>query len=387
MQQPPLVHVQPTKRITFSSRPNVQSFIGNVAGGSSSSLPSPGKGLSWYATETKDALEAYDRARRGQALPPNHGGSSSINARQQASATVAVAEASANAAAAAVNAAQLGLAPGSSDKLTEAEISRMNDHIFRVWVGGAANKGGAAPVHSPHTAGHAAEQQQQQQQQEEYLEDNRRDHAFREFSPESTAGGRRGAGGDSGTESASSTSMLEKSARSGGGSAPMQQAKILGYTPKDSLKRTVDLSKVKSRIDTGRTTKRNGMGMRPKPSTGPRRSTGSHADHLHGTKGRTVSSGSISRRQKTARLTGQLKFHDEDDTPMPYRSAPDSPRRPSKRNNGSRTPNTVRRKLDLSNAVPKVDTGRTKRHTPGGGKFNIPLGRMPLSKKVTGTVM
>jgi len=93
-------------------------------------------------------------------LPPNHGGSSSINARQQASATVAVAEASANA-------AQLGLAPGSSDKLTEAEISRMNDHIFRVWVGGAANKGGAAPVHSPHTAGHAAEQQQQQQQQED----------------------------------------------------------------------------------------------------------------------------------------------------------------------------------------------------------------------------
>jgi len=38
---------------------------------------------------------------------------------------------------------------------------------------------------------------------------------------------------------------------------------------------------------------------------------------------------------------------------------------------------TISRKLDLSNAVPKVDTGRKSRHTPGGGKTQIPLGRMP----------
>ena len=38
---------------------------------------------------------------------------------------------------------------------------------------------------------------------------------------------------------------------------------------------------------------------------------------------------------------------------------------------------TVSRKLDLSTAEPKVDTGRTRRHNPGGGKITVPMGRMP----------
>jgi hypothetical protein len=89
-----------------------------------------------------------------------------------------------------------------------------------------------------------------------------------------------------------------------------------------------------------------------------------------------IETGSVT---KSKPLAGSMRS----EQPLHYHQPSRRGETPSKLSYGtrpsSRAANRVAaaRKLDLSKAAPKVDTGRTKRYTPSGGNVVVPFGRMP----------
>ena len=286
-----------------------------------------GESLTWYATETRSALAEYDRAMRGRGLPASHA---------------------------------TNLPSGHAE---DGAAEKTQSHVFRVWVG----DDGAGAKQSRTLPERPAERMVS------------RSFPSREPVPPNAARPkaytrRPGSRADPNLES---TDYRARSAPSGrlpplqgrsrearassaplaGSSIPRRkpplskgQERILGYAPSTDLSSRVNLSKVKAKVD---------CGSRAKPARG---------DPHESSHTRPTSSGRVlpqrptsSRAEATPPTSGKLRPGGQRVMPIPPKTS---------------------RKLDLSAAAPKIDTGRDRKHAPGGGKVTVPMGRMPRSKRV-----
>eukprot|EP00039_Didymoeca_costata_P018574 m.334052 g.334052 ORF g.334052 m.334052 type:complete len:480 (-) comp17275_c0_seq1:139-1578(-) len=323
----PAIHFKREKKSIASSRKK----IGNTSAVDERLLnETDNDALSWYATETRAALAAYDRALRGKGLPVSHEG-------LLPSPPVA--------------------APANPNKVP---------HVFRVWVGAKRSENG----YESSNANVDVTRKESEQQRDSGTHNSTGSHSIqddfdqhhhydREREPYQLSGSIR---------SKKSSSKNTTSERNTGGDSMRKavrknfisrnQERILGYTPSTNLTRVVNLDNIKPKIDTGLTrgsSATNHHDTRHSLNKSRRVHQPSSSQHLTSERGKSVNQSKI----KHVNVRNEETPHKP---PAPQRST----RRP------------VPRKLDVS---PKVDTGRTKRYTPGGGKVTVPMGRMPRKAK------